>query len=72
MEDLLVLAIVLSAAAWLARRLVAQLNSPSCGPPARGPRGSDGFVPLDALAGHGISPGRRQGDGNQPEGRSPA
>jgi hypothetical protein len=68
MEDLLVLAIVLAAAAWLVRMLVVQLSSRSCGPPAGGPRGSDGFVPLDALSGHGTSPGPRRRDGTEREG----
>lgn len=48
MQDMLVLAIAVGAAAWLARTLVRRVMSPSCGSP---PGDTDGFVPLERLAG---------------------
>lgn len=49
MQDALAIAISLLAAAWLARSLLGRLLAPPCRPPAAGPPGSDGFVPLDRL-----------------------
>lgn len=48
MQDILVIAIAVGAAAWLARTLLRRVMTPSCGPP---PGAADGFVPLERLAG---------------------
>jgi hypothetical protein len=59
MQDALVITVALAAALWLGRTLWQQLRRPTCGPPAAGPAGTDGFVPLDTLsASHKTKPGR--------------
>jgi len=50
MQDAIVITVALAAALWLGRSLWRQLERPTCGPPPAGPPGSDGFIPLDALA----------------------
>jgi len=49
MQDLIAIAVAVAAGLWLVRTLWRQLIRPSCGK-AGTPPGTDGFVPLDALA----------------------
>lgn len=49
MQDAIAIAVAVVAGLWLTRTLWRQLARPSCGK-ADGPPGTDGFVPLDALA----------------------
>jgi hypothetical protein len=60
-QDLVAIAVAVAAGLWLVRTLWRQLVAPSCGK-AETPPGTDGFVPLDALA----SPRKNSG---RPEGR---
>ncbi|NDC63666.1 MAG: hypothetical protein EBZ59_06705 [Planctomycetia bacterium] len=60
MQDAIAIAVAVAAAAWLARSLVARLRAPACGPPTPGPAGSDGFVPLETLAGPASQAGVRR------------
>ena len=46
MQDLIAIAIAIATALWLGRALTRQFFAPPCQPPAAGPAGADGFVPL--------------------------
>lgn len=60
MQDAIAIAITVVAAACLARSLMKRLVAPPCQPPAAGPPGTDGFIPLDSLT-HPKQAGRPEG-----------
>ena len=57
MQDFIAIAVAFAAGAWIVRTLWRQLATPSCGK-ADVPPGTDGFVPLDKLAGPRPKPHR--------------
>ncbi len=62
MQDAIAIAIAIAAGAWLARALVRRFFAAPCRPPAAGPAGTDGFVPLEKLA----REARNDGAGREP------
>jgi hypothetical protein len=52
MQDLIAIAVSVTAALWLMRSLSQRFFAPPCRPPAA-PDAADGFVPLDQLTGPG-------------------
>lgn len=59
MQDVIVIAVAVGAALWLARRTIRRLRTPGCGAPATGEPGGPAFVPLDRLVMTGTRPPRQ-------------